>query len=117
MTSPDAFPTAPAPPAFPPSSRYRYVPVLRRTLPDGTVALYLARRILPAPERHVPFEFRRLTGAERPDAVAADAYGDPALWWRIVDATGEADPADLTGQPGRLIMIPLPLEVADDGHA
>jgi hypothetical protein len=117
VTGPDAFPTAPAPAAFPPSSRYRYVPVLRRTLPDGTLALYLARRILPAPERHVPFEYRRLTGAERPDGVAADAYGDPALWWRIVDATGEADPADLTGQPGRLVIIPLPLEIADDGHA
>ena len=102
---------------FPPNSRYQHVPVVARTLPDGTVALHLARRLLPAPERHVPFEYRRLTGAERPDAVAADAYGDPALWWRIVDATGEADPADLSGHPGRLVMIPLPLEIADDGHA
>jgi hypothetical protein len=101
---------------FPPNSRYQHVPVVRRTRPDGRVEVYLARRVLPAPERHVPLEFRRLDGAERPDGLAADTYGDPYLWWRIVDASGEADPADLTDQ-GRLVMIPLPLEIAADGHA
>ncbi|MFG2106452.1 hypothetical protein [Micromonospora chersina] len=102
---------------YPPNSRYHRVPVVTRTLPDGTVESYLARRILPAPERHVPLEHRRLSGAERPDTLAYDSYGDPALWWRIVDASGEADPADLTGTEGRLVIIPLPLEIADNGHA
>ena len=102
---------------FPPSSRYHHVATVTRTLPDGTVVAYLARRLLPATERHVPLEMRRLDGTERPDSLAADAYGDPALWWRIVDASGEQDPADLTGTEGRLVLVPLPLEVADDGHA
>ena len=103
--------------AFPPNSRYAHVPEVTTTLPDGTVVTYLARRILPAPERYVPLEYRRLDGAQRPDALAADTYGDPYLWWRIVDASGEADPAELTDQAGRLVMIPLPLEIAADGHA
>lgn len=102
---------------FPPSSRYHLVPVRTRTLPDGRVVSYLARRLLPATERHVPLERRRLDGSERPDTLAADAYGDPALWWRVADASGEEDPRDLTGTEGRLVLIPLPLEVADDGRA
>lgn len=103
--------------SFPPSSRYHHVPVHERTLPDGTVVRYLARRVLPPVERHVPLEMRRLDGTERPDTVAADSYGDPALWWRIVDASGEAEPADLTRTEGRLILVPLPLEITDDGRA
>ena len=103
--------------AFPPSSRYHSIPVVSRTRPDGTVDRYLARRILPAPGRYVALEHRRLSGAERPDTLAFDSYGDPALWWRIADASGVADPADLAGAEGRLVMIPLPIEVADNGHA
>jgi len=104
-------------PAFPPNSRYHAVPVVTRTAEDGTAEVFLARRLLPAPERHVPLAHRTLDGSERPDTLAHDAYGDPALWWRIVDASGEADPALLTGTEGRHVMIPLPLEIADHGHA
>jgi alkylated DNA nucleotide flippase Atl1 len=99
--------------SFPPSSRYHLVAELTKTLPDGTVVTYLARRVLPAVERFVPLEMRRLDGTERPDTLAADAYGDPLLWWRIIDASGEEDPADLTGTEGRLIVVPLPLELTD----
>jgi hypothetical protein len=102
---------------FPPSSRYARVPVLTRTLADGTVVRYLARRVLPPVERFQPLEMVRLDGTERPDTLAAHAYGDPLLWWRIVDASGEADARDLTGTEGRLVLIPLPLEITDDGRA
>jgi len=102
---------------FPPSSRYHGLEVVIRQLPDGGVEQHLARRVLPAPERFVAAGQRRLDGSERPDTLAYDAYGDPALWWRIVDATGEADPAVLTGAEGRVVMLPLPLEVADHGLA
>jgi hypothetical protein len=98
---------------FPPNSRYYSVETLARKRADGTVESYLARRILPALDRFVPLDRRRLTGAERADGLASDTYGDPALWWRIVDASGEADPADLTRTEGRVVMIPLPLEIAD----
>jgi hypothetical protein len=102
---------------FPPTSRYSGLPVVSRTRDDGTVEFFLARRILPDPGRFVALGRRRLGGAERPDTLAYDAYGDPSLWWRIVDAAGDADPAALTGAEGRLVVIPLPLEIADHGHA
>ena len=102
---------------IPPSSRYAHVPVLTRTLADGTVVRYLARRVLPDLERFAPLEMVRLDGSERPDTLAAESYGDPLLWWRVADASGEADPRDLTGTEGRLVLIPLPLEMTDDGRA
>ena len=100
---------------FPASSRYYAQPQLSRSRADGTVETYLARRILPTTTRFVAMDHLRLTGAERPDTLAFDTYGDPFLWWRIVDASGDADPATLTRPEGRLVMIPLPLEIADNG--
>ncbi|WP_328884772.1 hypothetical protein [Streptomyces sp. NBC_00299] len=102
---------------YPPNSRYFGVPVVSRTGDDGTTEVYLARRILPAPDRYVPLGHRRIAGGERPDTLAHDAYGDPALWWRVVDADGAADPARLTDAEGRLVMIPLPLEITGHGTA
>ncbi|WP_112310791.1 LysM domain-containing protein [Pseudogemmobacter bohemicus] len=102
---------------FPQNSRYANLAVLTRTGPDGAPQYSLARRILPAPERFVPLDRVRLSGDERPDTLAYAAYGDPALWWRIADAAGEPDPAGLSGPEGRLLTIPLPLEVADNGSA
>jgi hypothetical protein len=98
---------------FPPDSRYANTEILTRTRADGTVESYLARRILPSLDRFVPLDHYRLTGAERVDGLASDAYGDAFLWWRIVDASGEPDPANLTGTEGRLVVIPIPLEIAD----
>ena len=75
----------------------------------------IARRILPPVEAHVAFDHRRLTGQERLDQIAAEGYGDPHLWWRIMDASGTADPAELEAETGRLLALPLPLEVARNG--
>lgn len=102
---------------FPPNSRYYNTAVETRTLPDGRTETFVARRLIPAPERHVAMDRVRLDGSERLDQLAARSIGDPALWWRIADASGEAEPATLTGQPGRLIIIPLPIEIADNGNA
>lgn len=104
-------------PRFPPNSRYHRLPVRSRLRADATAETFLARRILPAPERHVAMARLRAAGGERPDALAEAGYGDPELWWRIADAHRDDDPADLTRQPGRLLVIPLPLEVADDGDS
>lgn len=101
---------------FPPNSRYAGLAVLTRTLPDGGTETFLSRRILPATDRFVPLETVRLNGSERIDQLSARTYGDPALWWRIADASGEAEPQAVTGQEGRLLTIPLPLEIADDGN-
>lgn len=102
---------------FPPNSRYRNVPLVTRVAPDGTQETFVARRIIPAMERYRALDRRRTQGASRIDDVAAAAYGDPEQYWRICDANGDAEPALATQPDGRLLLIPLPLEIADDGNA
>lgn len=101
--------------SFLPSSRYYGASNLTWVAPDGTEVPYLARRIIPSPQAYVPLERIRLRGDERIDNIAADSFGDPLLYWRIVDANGDADPADAAGPEGRLLVIPLPLEIANNG--
>lgn len=103
--------------AFAPDSRYFGLTLRSRTTPDGTVETFLPRRLIPPPDRFQSFGQTRLSGSERIDDVAAEAYGNPELYWRIADALGLQDPASLLGQEGRLIPLPLPLEVASNGDA
>lgn len=103
--------------AFPPNSRYRGVPLRTRIAADGREETFVGRRIIPAMERYRALDRYRAGSADRVDNVAAAAYGDPELYWRICDANGEAEPADATAPEGRLLVIPLPLEMADDGDA
>lgn len=102
---------------FPANSRYAGMVPRTRTSETGETETYLPRRLIPAPGRFQPFGFTRLTGSERIDDVAAEAFGDPELYWRIADALGLEDPASLLGEEGRRIPLPLPLEVADNGNA
>ena len=102
---------------FPINSRYRGVALRSRTLADGTTRNFVGRRIIPATSRYRALDRHRTIDNERIDGVAANAFGDPELYWRICDANGEAEPADATTPAGRLLVIPLPLEIADDGNA
>jgi hypothetical protein len=102
---------------FPINSRYYGMALRSRTLPDGTTETFVARRIIPAMSRFRPLDRHRTIDNERIDGVAANSYGDPALYWRICDANGDREPADATTPAGRLLIIPLPLEIADDGNA
>lgn len=103
--------------AFAANSRYAGLVPRSRTAADGRVETFLPRRIVPAPGRFKAFGNRLLTGSERIDDIAAGAYGDPELFWRIADALPLEDPADLLGQEGRRVPLPLPLEVSDHGDA
>lgn len=100
-----------------PSSRYAGLVPRQRIAADGTVQTFLPRRIIPQPDRFTAFGQRRLSGTERIDDIAAEAYGDPELYWRLADALPLEDPAELLGQEGRPIPLPLPLEVSDHGVA
>lgn len=102
---------------FPVTSRYRGLPVRTHRRPDGTEDRFVGRRIIPARERFRALDRYRTDGRERIDSIAASAFGEPLLYWRICDANGDAEPADATQPTGRLLLIPLPLEVADDGDA
>ena len=102
---------------FAPNSRYAGLAERSLTRPDGTEDRFLARRIIPETAAYVAFDQRRLIGGERIDQIAAEAYGDPLLWWRIADANGDADPGRAGDTPGRVLTLPLPLEVARNGRA
>jgi len=102
---------------FGPNSRYRDVRLRTRKRPDGSDEVFVGRRIIPALDRYRALDRIRTDGATRIDAIAAAAFGDSLLYWRICDANGEADPAN-AGQPaGRLLIIPLPVELSDDADA
>ena len=102
---------------FPPNSRYYAVPLRKRVSADGTAETFVGRRIIPAIERYRVLDRHRTMGDDRIDNVAAASFGDPELYWRICDANGDAEPAEATKPVGRLLDIPLPLEIADDGNA
>lgn len=102
---------------FPLNSRYRDVPLRTRVAPDGTVETFVGRRIIPALERYGIVGRHRLIAGDRIDGVAAEAIGDPEQYWKLCDANGDADPAQAAEPPGRLLIIPLPLEISDNGDA
>ena len=99
-----AFPAEP----FAPNSRYRGVPLgLFGPDPDHGIP-YVLRRFTPQ-RRAIPAAFEHLVrGVERPDLLAAQAYGDPELYWRIADANAVTDPFALTDTMGGRIAIPQP---------
>jgi hypothetical protein len=102
---------------FGPESRYRDVPLRKRKRADGSDEPFVGRRIIPAIERYRALDRYRSDGESRIDAVAATAFGDSLLYWRICDANGEPEPARATQPVGRLLVIPLPLEIASDADA
>lgn len=99
------------------NSRYRGSKLRTRTAPDGTVETYVARRIIPATERYTALARHKVIGGDRIDRIAADAFGDPEQYWRICDANGDSDPASAAEPEGRLVIIPLPLEISDHGES
>jgi hypothetical protein len=102
---------------YTPNSRYYGLTVRKRTNAAGMSETFVARRIIPAMARYRALDRHRTDGDERIENLSADYLGDSELYWRICDANGDEDPG-LSAQPiGRLITIPLPLEIADDGDA
>jgi len=102
---------------FPPNSRYAATPLRTRTRDDGTTETFVGRRIIPGTERYRALDRYRSDGNTRIDMVAAASFADPLLYWRICDANGVADPAEATEPAGRLLVIPMPLEITTDADA
>jgi hypothetical protein len=94
-------------PLLPANSRYHGVPMRTLTAPDGTVTAYLARRFVPPPASLAEVDGHTMAAGERLDLVAARRLGDPLLAWRIADANGALDPAELE-RPGRRLRLTLP---------
>ena len=62
----------------------------------------------PAAARHRGRREHIVPSGERPDMLAAQALGDPELYWRIADANAVTDPFELTDTLGARVAIPLP---------
>lgn len=93
--------------AVPPNSRYHGVPVASARTAGGADVRYLRRRFIPAADAGTAIEHTVVSG-DRLDLLAERYYGDPLLAWRIADANGALDPAELTAAPGRVLRIPRP---------
>ena len=75
---------------------------------DGHVHSYVRRRFLPQPERMPVIGEHVVVAGERLDHIAARAFGDPLLFWRLCDANRAMRPDELTETLGRRIVITLP---------
>lgn len=112
LLSGDALPAV----TFPPTSRYANVDVAAYVhVPapgeEPVPIAYLRRRLVPRPERFAVLYAYRTVDGDRRDLVSAAQLADSYLWWRLADANGVIDPADLTLPPGRALRITLPVDV------
>ena len=93
---------------FPPNSRYQSVATTTYTAPDGKQIVYLERRFIPSPDTFATIQTYVVKQGDRIDNIAAQAFGDPELYWRLCDANLAMRPAELTTPIGRSLRITLP---------
>jgi hypothetical protein len=92
---------------FGPSSRYAGLEIASIEI-DGETYAYVRRRFVPHPERLAVIGEHSVTQGERLDHIAARAFGDPELFWRICDGNRAMRPEDLLETVGRRLLITLP---------
>ena len=93
---------------FGPTSRYAQIETTTLVRADRTIVPYVKRRFIGQPSAFETVQERRVLQGDRPDTIAADAFGDPELYWRLCDANVAMRPDELTEEPGRKIRITLP---------
>ncbi|KAF0094315.1 MAG: hypothetical protein E1N59_2031 [Puniceicoccaceae bacterium 5H] len=99
---------------FPPTSRYYGLGVATYETPDGRTIVYLKRRLVPPPESFADLQEHVVAQGERLDQIAAQYVGDPEQFWRLCDANGALDPAELEAL-GRILRITLPESIQKGG--
>jgi hypothetical protein len=95
---------------FPPESRYHGNKVRAMAGPDGEAVAFLARRLVPSPERFATLAVHRVVEGERLDRIAARLTGSPEQFWMLCDANG-AIWADELEVPEARIRQTLPVDV------
>jgi nucleoid-associated protein YgaU len=93
---------------YPRTSRYFGIETAIHTGPDGRPVPYLRRRLLPPPGSFTAVTEHEVSAGDRAELLANRYFGDPELWWRLADANGVLDPAELTATAGRRLRITLP---------
>jgi nucleoid-associated protein YgaU len=94
---------------FDQSSRYRDLPVVVSTDLRGHAHSWVVLRLTADPVATISYEVRP---HDRLDLIAARAYADPTVWWRIADANAEevtGIPHELVDTPGRTIALGQPV--------
>jgi hypothetical protein len=90
------------------SSRYAAQPVLETTRGDGLTVRYVLPRILPAPEDLMIAVRHRASDGDRIDNLAWRHVASPTAWWMLAEANRVIHPAELPGEPGDTMLIPVP---------
>jgi hypothetical protein len=93
---------------FEPASRYYDIEDARLTLPDGRVATYKRRRMIPRPDSFQTLAVVIVGQDDRLDIITARLLGDPEQFWRVCDANADLDPFELTAEIGRALRVPVP---------
>jgi hypothetical protein len=92
---------------FAATSRYAGLPLAEYVTADGRTIVYMRRRFVPPPELFETLVEHLVTAGERLDIVTAQVLADPEQFWRVCDANGVIEPADLE-VVGRRVRITLP---------
>ncbi len=96
---------------FEPTSRYASIADARLTVRDADgrerVIVYKRQRFIPPPEGSTTLVEHTVAQGERLDNITARYLGDPTLFWRVCDANGVLQPAELE-ELGRVVRIALP---------
>lgn len=96
---------------FEPTSRYAAIESATLTTVDvdggERVIAYKRRRLIPSAAGLTVLAEHTFVQGDRLDAVTARYVGDPTQFWRVCDANGVLDPAELE-EIGRSIRIAMP---------
>ncbi|MBN1428159.1 MAG: hypothetical protein JXB07_07225 [Anaerolineae bacterium] len=93
---------------FDPTSRYAKIPTASLVDFNGREIAYVRRRFLPRSSDLPLLAEVDVVQGDRLDLIVARTLGDPEQFWRACDASNAMKPAELTGEIGRIVKIPVP---------
>ena len=93
---------------FAPTSRYHGIEATTLEAADGTVNMFIRRRMISPPEQFLLLQEHSVVQGDRIDNLSAHYLGDPLQFWRICDANAVMRPEEITETTGRRIRITLP---------
>jgi hypothetical protein len=74
----------------------------------GNIVTYKKRRFLPQGENIPTLIQVSVMAQDRIDLVTSRTLGVPEQFWRVCDKNNAMYPLDLTKEPGKLLLIPIP---------
>jgi len=92
---------------FEPASRYYSIGNSVWTDEQGRKVVYKRRRFLPQSGSARSLAHVTIKPKDRLDLIAAQALGDPLLFWRLCDANDAMNPFDLL-ENGTIVRVPAP---------